>query len=51
VVALPKPGKDPKFPQNLHLISLLPSASKVFEKFILQIVKWHIGHRNLLNAS
>jgi hypothetical protein len=48
VVALPKPGKDPKFPQNLCPISLLPS---VFEKVILEIVKIHIGERNLLNAS
>jgi hypothetical protein len=51
VVALLKPGKDPKFPQNLRLISLLPSMGKVFEKVVLEIVKRHIGERNLLNAS
>jgi hypothetical protein len=51
VVALPKPGKDPKFPQNLRPISLLSLAGKVFEKIILEIVKRHIGERNLLNAS
>jgi hypothetical protein len=51
VVALPKPGKDPKFPQNFRPISLLPSTGKVFEKVILQIVKRHIGENNLLNAS
>jgi hypothetical protein len=50
-VALPKPGKDPKFLQNLHPISLLPSTGKVFEKVILEIVKIHIGERNLLNGS
>jgi hypothetical protein len=41
VVALPKPGKDPKVPQNLRPISLLPSMDKVFEKVILEIVKRH----------
>jgi hypothetical protein len=51
VVALPKPGKDPKFLQNLHPISLLSSTGKVFEKVILEIVQRHIGERNLLNAS
>jgi hypothetical protein len=51
VVALPKPGKDPKFPQNLRPISLLSPMGKVFEKVILQIVKRHNGERNLLNAS
>jgi hypothetical protein len=51
VVALPKPGKDPKFPQNLRPIRLLSSTGKVFEKFILEIVKRHIGENNLLNAS
>jgi hypothetical protein len=35
VVALGKAGKDPTFPQNLHLISLLSSKGKVFEKVIL----------------
>jgi hypothetical protein len=51
VVALPKPGKDPKFPQNLRPISLLLSTGKVFEKFILEIVKRHLGENKLLNAS
>jgi hypothetical protein len=51
VVALPRPGKDLQFPQNLHPISLLSSTDKVFEKFILEIVKRHIGERNLLNTS
>jgi hypothetical protein len=46
-----KPGKDPKFPQNLRPISLLPTTDKVFENIILQIVQKHIGERNLLNAS
>jgi hypothetical protein len=51
VVALPKPHKDHKFPQNLCPISLLPSTGKVFEKVILETVKRHIGESNLLNAS
>jgi hypothetical protein len=51
VVALPKPGKDPKFPQNLRPISLLPTTGKGFEKIILQIAQKHMGERNLLNAS
>jgi hypothetical protein len=51
VIALPKPGKDTKFPQNLRPISLLSSTGKVFEKVILEIVNRHIGEKNLLNAS
>jgi hypothetical protein len=51
VIALPKPGKDPKFLQNLRPISLLSSTGKVFEKVILEIVKKHIRKKNLLNAS
>jgi hypothetical protein len=51
MVTLPKPGKNSKFPQNLRLISCLPSTDRVFEKVILEIVKRYIGQRNLLNAN
>jgi hypothetical protein len=46
-----KPGKDPKFPQNVRQISLLSTTGKRFEKVILKIIKRHIKGRNLLNAS
>jgi hypothetical protein len=49
--ALPKRGKDPKFPQNLRSISLLPSTGKFFETIVLEIIQRHIGGRNLLNAN
>jgi retron-type reverse transcriptase len=51
VITLPKPGKDPKFPQNLRPISPLSTTRKLFEKVILNIVKKHIEERSLLNAS
>jgi hypothetical protein len=48
---LPKPGKDPKFPKNVHPISLLSTTGKLFEKVILKIVQRHIEERGLLNSS
>jgi hypothetical protein len=36
VITLPKPGKNPKFPQNLLPISLLSTTCKLFEKVILR---------------
>jgi hypothetical protein len=38
VIPLPKPRKDPKFPQNLCPISISSTTAKVSEKFILKIV-------------
>jgi hypothetical protein len=35
VITILKPSKDPKFPQNLCLISLLSAMGKLFEKGIL----------------
>jgi hypothetical protein len=51
IITLPKPGKDPKFPQNLCLISFLPTMGKLFEKVILKLVQKHIEERGLLNAN
>jgi hypothetical protein len=48
---LPKPDKDPNFPQNLCPISLLSTRGKLFEKVILKIIQRHIQERGLLNAS
>jgi hypothetical protein len=42
VITLLKPGKDPKFPQNLLPISLLATTGKLFEKVILKIAQKHI---------
>jgi hypothetical protein len=51
VITLPKPGKGPKFPQNLHPVSLLSTTGKLFEKVILKLVQRHIEETDLLNAS
>jgi hypothetical protein len=51
VIALPKPGKDPKFPWNLHPISFLSTTGRFFEKVILKLVQRHIENRKLLNPS
>jgi hypothetical protein len=50
-ITLPKPGKNPTFPQNLLPISLLPTTGKLFEKVILKVVQRHNGERGLLNVN
>jgi hypothetical protein len=51
VITLLKPGKVPKFSQNLCLITLLSMMGELFEKVTLKIVQRHIEGRGLLNAS
>jgi hypothetical protein len=51
LINLPKPGKDPKFPQNLRPISLLATTVKLFEKVILKILQKHNEEKGLLSAS
>jgi hypothetical protein len=51
VIALPKLGKDPKFPQNMRPISLLSTTSTRFEILILKVVQMHTENRKLLNAN
>jgi hypothetical protein len=46
VVTLPKPSKDPIFPQNV----LLSTTGKLFEEVILKMVQRHIEERELLNG-
>lgn len=48
---LPKPCMDPKLLQYLHLISLLSTTGKQFEKVIQKIVQGYIDERNALKAS
>jgi hypothetical protein len=50
-IILPKPHKDPKFPHNLRLISLLSTTGKLFEKVILNIVQKYIEERSIFNAG
>jgi len=49
VIALSKPGNDPKIPQNLRPTSLLPTMGKLFEKVILRIIQRHMEENNTLN--
>jgi hypothetical protein len=51
MINLLKPGKDPKFPQNMRPISLLSTTSKLLEKVILKIVQRHTEERGVLNAG
>jgi len=51
VIALPKPCKAQKFPQNLRPIRLLSTTGKLFEKVIRKIVQRHLDENDLLNAS
>jgi hypothetical protein len=44
MITLPKPGKDPKLPQNISPITLLSRTA--FEKLVLKIALGHIKRKN-----
>jgi hypothetical protein len=46
-MTLPKPIKVPKFPKNLHSISLRSTTSKLSEIVIHNIVQKHIEDKKL----
>jgi hypothetical protein len=48
---LPMPDNDSKFSHNVHIIGILVTTSKSFEKIILKQAQSHAERRNLLNAS
>jgi len=51
VTALPKQGKDSKFPQNLRPIRLLSTTGKLFKKVIQKLKQSHLVVNNMLNAN
>jgi hypothetical protein len=51
IITLPKPSKDPEFPQILLPISLLSITGKLFEKLILRTIQKYTEERILLSAS
>jgi hypothetical protein len=51
IITLPKPSKEPKFSQNLLLISLLSTTGKLFKELILRTIQKHTEEGTLLNAG
>jgi hypothetical protein len=41
---------NPKYPQNLHLTSILYTTGKLFEKVIVKLAQRHIEEKFLINA-
>jgi hypothetical protein len=41
IIILLKPGKDPKFPPNLHLLSLLSTKGNLSKKLISRTIQKH----------
>ena len=48
VITFPKPGKDPKFPQNRRPISLLDCLGKIYERILLDRLMVTVRGKNLV---
>jgi hypothetical protein len=51
MIALPKPGEDPKFSHSPCPVRLLFPMGRFFKKNILKVIQRHVEGRNLPNAS
>ena len=48
VVTVPKPGKDPKIPQNRRPIILLSNMGQIYERILLNRLSSHVFISNLI---
>ncbi|KYB24691.1 hypothetical protein TcasGA2_TC016413 [Tribolium castaneum] len=48
IILIPKPGKDPTFPQNYRPINLLSNVSKISERTILNRLTEELNHNQTL---
>lgn len=51
IIPIPKPGKDPLFPQNYRPISLLIAIFEMLEKIIAKKIRNYLAANNFINEA